>query len=173
MFCFQEVVQKMKERNFALKTKDAWDWQSICAPIWLQYYSASPSLNLSWKMFKISLFVFCLHWFLVCLYKLWYHWYLQLWNTFFLHLKRSFLYWNQDIQLSDKSSMHSSPGGLVAQVLAGWKKSRPEKQMVAKKCYPGGKVGGSPQRPACQVCQRGTWGSGDLGLGFGFVCFRA
>ena len=44
------------------------------------------------KMFKISLFVFCLHWFLVCLYKLWYHWYLQLWNTFFLHLKR-FLYW--------------------------------------------------------------------------------
>ena len=28
--------------------------------------------------------------------------------------------------------MHSSPGGLDAQVLAGCKKSRPEKQMVAK-----------------------------------------
>ena len=26
---FQEVVQKMKERNFAVKTKDAWDWVSV------------------------------------------------------------------------------------------------------------------------------------------------
>ena len=95
----------MKERNFAVKTKDAWDWVSV------QYnfsITLHHHLNLSSTCFSLSFVSF-----LVPLSNVIYHWYLQLWNTFFTSQKIGLHFkwiWKKT-SFQTESSMGGSLGG--------------------------------------------------------------